>query len=218
MEEDEAIALSPAAQRAVGIWLAIAAVGGVSLVVVYVTATLVAGYGWKTRDSEHLDLTKALDTAPLVTKTDEELVVDVPEGHGAFVVLIGTNLTGRDTTTASCSAKDARGNKLEVLSQPSVPTEVAAGPGHVVGLQEQIVVDAAVRPGSARQVRFRCSMFDSGIRTIAGITSDRVVFPKESPALGAAIIAAWVVLGTGLVGLCATILLRRRQPPHAEPS
>lgn len=209
--EEASTELTPGGVRRLMVFLVIAVAGVLALVGLSVTGDVLAGYGWATRDGEPLDLTTMLDAAPRVARADEDLAIDVPEGRGALVVLIGKDLVGRDTTTASCSARDGEGRSVAVLSQPSIATRVTSGDGHVVKSDEQIVVDAGVRPGPRRRIVFRCSMFDSGIRSIAAVATDDIRFPEERPWLRPAKLAGWGALALGIAGLFLSVLTGRRR-------
>ncbi len=209
--EETVYELTPRGVRRFMVFLVIAAVGGVALIGLTVAGDVLAGYGWATKDGAPLDLTHALDAAPRVTKAEEDLAIDVPEGRGALVVLVGKNLIGHDTTTASCSARDGAGRPITMLSQPSIATQVTTGEGHLVGNDEQIVVDAGVRPGPLRKVIFRCSMLDSGIRSISAVTTEDVRFPEEKPWLRPAKLAGWGSLGIGILGMFVAVLTGRRR-------
>lgn len=209
--EEPVYELTPRSVRRFLVFLVIAIVGGVALIGLTVAGDVLNGYGWATKDGAPLDLTEVLERSPRIGKTDEELAIDVPEGRGALVVLIGKDLIGRDTTTANCSARDGDGQSVAVLHQPSIATRVATGDGHVVGRDEQILVDAGVRPGPSRKVVFHCSMFDSGIHAIAAVTTDDIRFPEEKPWLRPAKLAGWSSLGIGILGMFVAVLTGRRR-------
>lgn len=168
---------------------------------------IVSDFGWRTRSGGPLDLDPALRS--LYTEPNTPIAIRLAEGEGAVVVMVGTQLTGSDTSTADCSARTASGAKVAVEMRPSVDTTTTS---NTVRSDEQVVLDGAIRPGGARDILVQCSMGDSGIRGISVLVTNELVFPEpigwldlaRNLALGVLVVAVAVTVG-------AVFSVQRRQ-------
>jgi hypothetical protein len=164
-----------------------------------VAGPTIEGFGWSTRDGRPLEIDMTF--RPL-TRRDANAAIDVElaEGEGAVILIVGTGLTGSDTTTASCSARDEDG-AIDLTGRPNVALIARSDGPPLFRSGEEIIFDRAIRPGTARRVEVRCDMEDSGIRGVAVVPTDQLVFPEE---------AAWVVIaewsGGGLAAISAALL------------